>query len=235
MTDNLTVDGNGAGGSPSQPVSKPAIEDADALSKLLDEKLDKVLKPVLGEIRGLQSRQDKSDKTYREFLDEFKKQKASGLNDADAETAATAELEKRKKAEQREVLFDAMARKLGLVPDEPVGNGGGGAVNVAEVVADFGLDPKDPAVIAELLSKSYADEAAALKAARDYKRAKANAPKPTEADRPTSPAAPTPTKLSESEVDRRLWQLNNVYYKNPTKYKKQIATEEKELEEYLPK
>lgn len=65
MTENQTVDNqnqNGAGGSPSKPVSSGvggSINDTDALSRLLDAKLNEALKPVLGELRGVQGRQDK--------------------------------------------------------------------------------------------------------------------------------------------------------------------------------
>jgi hypothetical protein len=204
-TDNPNVDDDGASGTPSPQVSTPAIEDADTLSKLLDAKLSEALKPLYGEIRGVQGVADKTAKAQREFVEEYEKQKASGKNNAEATAAATSTLDERKKAAQREGLLDLIAEKLGVLPNQPAGNGAGGAVDVAEVATKFGLNPKDPEVIVGLLTKKYDTPESAELAVRRFADKQAGKPQPSESDRLSAATQkPAPEKLTQEDFKKDM-------------------------------
>lgn len=164
MTTNPNVDNleqNGADGSPSQSVSSEqggSIKDSDQLSKLLKAEIAEALKPVLSEVRGVQGRQDKDRTAFREFMDEFKKQKAKGLSDDQAEVAAESSIKERTEAQSDKVLLRQIAAKvLGV---SPAGNGVTVNANVVEVLKQFPeLDANDPDVISKVLSLTDAKEA----------------------------------------------------------------------------
>jgi hypothetical protein len=120
MSDNLNVDNSNsedAAGTPNQTVpsgENGSIKDADQLAKILDAKLAEALKPVLAEVRGVQGRQDKDRKGFQEFLDEYRKQKAKGLSDTDAENAAEHSLKEKAETQSDKLLLRQIADKLGL-------------------------------------------------------------------------------------------------------------------------
>lgn len=192
MTENQTVDNqnqNGAGGSPSQPVSSGvggSINDTDALSRLLDAKLNEALKPVLGELRGVQGRQDKDRTAFREFLDEYEKQKAKGLSNADAEQAANASISEREKTAKQEALLQQIAEKV-LGPSS-AGNGTSAAVSI---VQEYNLDANDPDVIKNVLSQTDPKDAKIAALEHINRRVAAQPPSPTAAGSlQTKPPAP---------------------------------------------
>lgn len=193
MTTNPNVDNldqNGADGSPSQSVSSEqsgSIKDSDQLSKLLKAEIAEALKPVLSEVRGVQGRQDKDRTAFREFMDEFKKQKAKGLSDDQAEVAAESSIKERTEAQSDKVLLRQIAEKV--LGTSPAGNGVAVTANVVDVLKQFpDLDANDPDVIANVLSQNDADKAEL--AASRLIRKRASQPSPSAA----SPVIGTPSQ-----------------------------------------
>ena len=147
-------EGNGAGGeatsSASAPTGKPVEGTAEELSKLVKSVIAEELKPIKGEISGLYSRQDKDRNQLREFMDEFKKVKAEGKTDEEAEVIAQRNIAEREKQSKRDQVIDALAERFLGTPSTPsAGNGASGAVNPAQEIAKkYNLDMND---------KDYAD------------------------------------------------------------------------------
>jgi len=125
------------------------INGADAMAQLLDAKLAEALKPVLAEVRGVQGRQDKDRKGFQEFLDEYRKQKAKGLSDSDARTAAETSLDERAAAKSDKELLRKIAEKVlgpSFAGNEPSAH--------ASIVEQYNLDANDPEVIASVLTQT---------------------------------------------------------------------------------
>lgn len=233
MTPQPNVEDVDAGGTPTPPAAQASVADAETLSKLVRSAVDDALKPIKGDISGLYSRQDKDRNAFSDFMAEFKKQKATGLDDDAAETAANSAIEKRTKEQKRDALLEAVAKKLGLDSPDPVGNGQGKAVDVAKVISEYGLKNDDPDVIAAFTNRQFADEKDARLAVLDLAYKKATKPQPSDADGASPPSAQVP-KMDVSKVDEKAARLN-LLYKAPTKNAKEIEQLEKELEPYLPK
>lgn len=201
MPDDLNVDtprAEGAVEKPTSPASEAAGKsvagNAADLSELVRTAVEEVLKPIKGEISGLYSRQDKDRNQFREFMDEFRKQKKKGLDDGEAEIAAN-EVLSAKAAEQKarddEIAWrKAVSEKLNLSSPQPVGNGQPGAVDVAKVISDVGLDSSDSDAIA-LAARQYPNEEARELALRRYAMSKKT---PTPADQSAPPGNPAPTE-----------------------------------------
>lgn len=188
--DNQNEDG--ADGSPSQSVSSQeggSINDAQTMSKLLKAEIAEALKPVLAEVRGVQGRQDKDRTAFREFMDEFKKQKAKGLSDDQAETAAENSIKERSEALSDKALLRQIADKV--LGSSSAGNGTPVQANIVEVLKQFpDLDVNDPDVVAQVLSQSDPEKAELAASRIQRKRASQPAPSATAAGAPTS--RPTP-------------------------------------------
>lgn len=153
--DNLNVDNSqseGAVGTPNQTVSnsgKGSMDGADRIAQLLDSKLNEALKPILAEVRGVQGRQDKDRKGFQEFLDEYKKHKANGLSDSEAENAAESSIAERvEKQSEKELLRKIAEKVLG-----PSFAGNEQSVH-ASIVTSYNLDANDPEVITSVLSQT---------------------------------------------------------------------------------
>ena len=160
MTDEPIVDDKGAGENQT-PVSKSPVEDAETLSRLVKQVISEELKPIKGDISGLYSRQDKDRKAFGEFLDEFKRQKATGLSDEAAETAAQNVLSEREKVARRDKVIDQLAERfLNESPGQIAGNDSNRAVKPAEVFTRIEqamqFDDNDVAVAA--VKKAYAGD-----------------------------------------------------------------------------
>jgi len=197
MTDNTNVDPAGAGGVANPPASpEPVDGNAELLSKLV-EAIDERLKPIKGEIGGLYSRQDKDRNAFREFMDEYNKQKGKGLSDNDAYTAAEGALGEREKAAKKDKMLEEIYQKfVGPSSTPSPGTGQGGAVDAAKVVADYGLDPKDPN-LAIVVNGHYPNQEAAELAVARYIKAQRQAPNPTQAQAP----APTGGQPQAKDVE----------------------------------
>jgi len=154
MTTNQNVDNfqneDADGTNQSVPNSgNGSINGADAMAQLLDAKLAEALKPVLAEVRGVQGRQDKDRKGFQEFLDEYRKQKAKGLSDSEAETAAQSSLDERKATQTDKELLRKIAEKVlgpSFAGNEPSAH--------ASIVEQYNLDANDPEVIASVLTQT---------------------------------------------------------------------------------
>ena len=156
MTEETNVENVGAEGNANPPVSAGAVADASQLSELVKQAIAAELKPIKGEISGLYSRQDKDRSVLGEFMDEFKKQKAKGLSDGEAEAAAQTTLKSREKEAERDALFAKLAEKLLNEPStQATGSSASGTFDVAQAVEDLQvrqLDANDPDFIALIKS-----------------------------------------------------------------------------------
>lgn len=233
MTQETNVEETGAGGTPKPPASETSVADAETLSKLVRSAVDEALKPIKGDISGLYSRQDKDRNAFSEFMAEFKKQKAKGLDDDAAESAANSVLDKQKKEQKRDELLELVAKKLGLDSSQPVGNGNGGAVDVAKVASEYGLKADDPEFVAAFSNRKYDNDKDARLDLVTFAYKQATKPQPSDADAASPPSGAPKKAMTQSEIDTKAATLTALY-KSPTKNAKQIAILEKELEPYLP-
>lgn len=174
MAEKPNVDGPEPKGGVSEPTPTPSggngapvAGDAERLSELVKQVLAEELKPIKGEIGGLYSRQDKDRNQFRDFMDEFKKQKAIGLSDTDAEQAAEIALGTREREIKRDRLIDKLAEKFLDESSTPTpGKGQGVAESLAQVILDYKLDANDPGV-AKILADHKGND---LKAASELGR-----------------------------------------------------------------
>lgn len=187
------VDDAGAGGTTNPPVSQPPVEGAVKLSDLVGtvrQVLSEELKPIKGDISGLYSRQDKQGNAFREFMDEYKQQKANGLPDKEAEDAAERVLADRDRQTKRDQIIDKLAEQvLGSSSTQTAGNGASGAVDKAKVVADFGLSETDADVVKLMREKNGVEFATEI-GKMALNRSKQNPPSPASATAASAGQAP---------------------------------------------
>jgi len=205
MTDNPNVETDGAGTEANVPASPEAVAgDANQLSELVKRVLADELKPIKGEISGLYSRQDKDRNQFREFMDEFKKQKASGLSDAEAEQAAQTALTEREKQSKRDQLIDKLAEKfLNESSTQTPGTGVSVSGELAQVIRDNQLDANDPAVT-EIIAAHGGNVVKAAVALGKLAQVKASKPS-------ASPAASTSITGGEVSIDPNIETLTAEY------------------------
>jgi hypothetical protein len=137
-------DGAGAGGETNPPASPSAGTTVAVDAKTLSELVNTV-KTLKGEIGGIYSRQDKDRNAFREFMDEYQKQKANNLSDTEAFTATENAIKQRAEAmEEKELLRKIADKVLGSPSTQAAGNGASGAsVEAAAELEKYGL-AKDP-------------------------------------------------------------------------------------------
>lgn len=151
-------DSAGAGGDTNPPASPSTggtvAVDAKQLSELVKQAIAEELKPVKGEISGLYSRQDKDRNQFREFMDEFQKQKANNLSDAEAFTATENALKQKSEVQEDKELLRKIAEKvLGSSSPESAGTGAGGAdVQAVAELGKYKIDPNSAEAVALLRS-----------------------------------------------------------------------------------
>ena len=178
MTDTQTVDDKGAEDTNPNVSFEKSIESAPRTSQEFLE-LKRQLDLNTKELKGLQSRQDKSQNEVQKFMGEIKKRIADGMSLDEAEKAVNADMETAKKDD----LLYRIARKAGVLdePSQPTaGNSDVVTVDTAKVFEAKGLDLKDPRVTLEL-SKKYNTDMEAELAAYKLRDALASAPNPTSA------------------------------------------------------
>lgn len=143
------------------------------------------------ELKGLQSRQDKSTNEVQRFMEDVKGQMAKGLSLDEAEQAVHAN---RKAAEKDELLYQ-IATKLGIgnSPQSVTGNNQKAADEAASVFSEYNVDPNDPEAIPLLELRGTDLVKAVSKLA--IKRAKQSTPDSSEAPSLSS-GAPKPPGLS---------------------------------------
>jgi len=196
-----------------------SIEDVTDVKKLVSE-----LETVKKELRGLQGRQDKSEKTYQPLLVEYEKQKAKGLSNDEAMEAAQSTMDRRDKAQKQEALLEQIAQKLGLDSTSPLVQGStkGIAADYEKVIKAHGLDSNDAEVIALMRESGNAIDFS-INASKLAVR-KQNAPMPNQAQSPSKVFEPQPTP-NQAALENEIASL----LKTPTANKKRIDEIKKEL------
>jgi len=181
-------------------------------------------------------------------LDEVDKRSASlqgdkdrGVNKATAEVEALkkkiAELEKYRKAGYdddaalEEISFRESVREVkNQIAELKAVSAGNGAVDVAKVVSDHGLDVKDPEVIVEILSKKWDNPDLAELAVRRFKDKQAAKPEPSDADA-LSKEGTSGRRMADSEINaihNKILTLSKSYTQNKVEIEKlavQLRTE----------
>jgi hypothetical protein len=230
MTEEANVEERvteGAGGETNPPVSEEASKsvavDADALSKLVRGVVEESLKPIKGEISGIYSRQDKDRNSFREFMEEVKKQEASGLSENDAIDAAESALSARaESAAEKKMLKEIHSKLFGDSPVSPAGNGENGAGQIAQVISELPLDGNSPDVMAILAEEGLTLEQQELKLRRLADRPKKQ-PSPSAA-----PSGNSGTAAAGVDEEALLSELQTLY-KEPSKHMKRILEIQKAL------
>lgn len=210
MDTNQNVDNSdstGDAGKPSQTLSQNgsgSINDAESkLAQLLDAKLEQALKPVFAEIRGVQGKEDRNSKAFKEFLDEYKKQKATGLSDTEAESAAVSSIAERTEVQKDKDLLRQIAEKvLGSSPD------GNGTKAHADIVKSYGFEATDPDVIRDVLSQTDPKDAEIAALRLTIKRQNVTPPSPSAASTATS--KPTPPANVEQLTQKYVTEVRNA-------------------------
>ena len=143
------------------------------------------------ELKGLQSRQDKSTNEVQRFMEDVKGQMAKGLSLDEAEQAVHAN----RKAAQKDDLLNQIAAKLGIgnSPQTVTGTNPNAADEAVSVFQEYNVDPNDPEAIPLLELRGTDLVKAVSKLA--IKRAKQSTPDSSEAPSLSS-GAPKPPGLS---------------------------------------
>jgi hypothetical protein len=158
---NQNVEGsnqNGDDGKPTQSLSNGGTDSINGASsemaQLLKSQIAEALKPVLAEVRGVQGKQDKAQKGFQEFLDEYERQKAKGLSNSEAGIAAETSIKERTEAQTDKELLRKIAETVlgpSFAGNEPPAH--------ADIVSSYGLDANDPEVIQAVLSQTDSKDA----------------------------------------------------------------------------
>lgn len=217
LVGNSTPEGAGENQPPvsqgeGKPIASTATQTQDFVSK---KEYDLLMK----EVRGLQSRQDKSQTEQTRFMAELKEQLAKGLSIEEAEKAVN----ENQKAREKDELLIQIAQKVGVLPSvsqtQTTGNSATETVDVAKVVQEYGLDGNDPEVISSLLSKNFNSpmevELAAARILRN--RVNPSTPSPVASTAVSSGSSVQPTN-STPALTAKLEELQ----KNPTKNWREI-------------
>ena len=140
------------------------------------------------ELKGLQSRQDKSTNEVQRFMEDVKGQMAKGLSLDEAEQAVHAN----RKAAQKDDLLNQIAAKLGIgnSPQTATGTSANAADEAVSVFQEYSVDPNDPEAIPLLELRGTDLVKAVSKLA--IKRAKQSTPDSSEAPSLSSGAPKTP-------------------------------------------
>jgi len=142
------------------------------------------------ELKGLQSRQDKSTNEVQRFMEDVKGQMAKGLSLDEAEQAVHAN----RKAAQKDDLLNQIAAKLGIgnSPQTVTGTSPNAADEAESVFSEYSVDPNDPEAIPLLELRGTDLVKAVSKLA--IKRAKQSTPDSSEAPSLSS-GAPKPAGI----------------------------------------
>lgn len=177
----------GAEGTPNPAVSPQGtqpIEGADQLLSALRGEFKNQFEGLTKEIRGLQSRQDKSENRFAEQLARLDSYQGQGLSREQALAKMNAEDADVNWRQSLESKLDSLTAQLASV-----GTQANGQQKVAEVFATVGLDPKDPRV-APFLVKEYKTPEAMELAAFRLKDELSKSPNPTPAQSATLQGSP---------------------------------------------
>lgn len=215
-----TVPADGAGGTPTPPVSQkgtPPIEGADQLLSALRGEFKAQFDGVLKEVRGLQSRQDKAENSFTEQLARLEHLTGQGLTKEQALARMNAEDADVNWRKNLETKIDSLAAQLGSA-----GTQSNSQQVVSQVFSKVGLDPQDPRV-AQHLVREYKSQDEMELAAYRLQRELALSPNPT-----TAQSASVTGKLVANEEAQLIAALQELQ-KSPVKNSKEIAEIEVKL------
>lgn len=229
MTENPTVGGEGnvgASGTPNSQVSQtpqtPIQGDVTQLLTQLESRLEEKFGNITKEVRGLQSRQDKSENTFQQQLARMEQLTSKGLTKEEAlSTMQKEDNEYQWRSSLEKKLDDILAGRIASA-----GTQANGQQKVAEVFAQVGLDPKDPRV-AQHLVKSYETPEQMELAAYRLQRELASTPSPNSAQ-----AASLQGQSQQVDVNSLAAEYDQLA-KNPTA--KGATTRMAEIQEELNK
>lgn len=178
--------------------------DGDAI-KLLTE-LGGKYETLVKEVRGLQGRQDKSDKqvgSFQEQLARFNQIKAQGnLSDEQALETMQRVDEDAKFRDEMRAEMRKLAERVGGIGSTPTEQ-----QMVAEVLSEFKLDPKDPYVAAQFQGKQFANRTEAEAWAGRVLLGKTTSPQPNQAQA----ASLTGTATAPGNPDEQFARLEFLY------------------------
>ena len=185
--ENPNLDGAGENQSPVSPEQGKSIDGKPQSSQeflQLKQGYDRLEK----ELKGLQSRQDKSTNEVQRFMEDVKGQMAKGLSLDEAEQAVHAN----RKAAQKDDLLNQIAAKLGIgnSPQTVTGTSPNAADEAQSVFSEYSVDPNDPEAIPLLELRGTDLVKAVSKLA--IKRAKQSTPDSSEAPSLSSGAPKAP-------------------------------------------
>lgn len=204
-----------------------AVEGNDVLLSKIGEMIDDRLKPIKGEIGGIYSRQDKDRNQFRQFMDEYNKQKGKGLSDGDAFSAAETALSEQESAAKKDKMIEEIYQKfvVGSSP-QPAGNGASGAVDAHKAFLEAGIEPTKAAILA---NKAYNNDAEVNAAIVDYFKAQRQAPTPNAAQMAADKGNPAPSgdysNMSADELGARLTTLIATDFRGSIAERAAIAKE----------
>ena len=187
--ENPNLEGAGENQSPVSPEQGKSIDGKPQSSQeflQLKQGYDRLEK----ELKGLQSRQDKSTNEVQRFMEDVKGQMAKGLSLDEAEQAVHAN----RKAAQKDDLLNQIAAKLGIgnSPQTVTGTSPNAADEAQSVFSEYSVDPNDPEAIPLLELRGTDLVKAVSKLA--IKRAKQSTPDSSEAPSLSS-GAPKPVGI----------------------------------------
>ena len=187
--ENPNLEGAGENQSPVSPEQGKSIDGKPQSSQeflQLKQGYDRLEK----ELKGLQSRQDKSTNEVQRFMEDVKGQMAKGLSLDEAEQAVHAN----RKAAQKDDLLNQIAAKLGIgnSPQTVTGTSPNAADEAQSVFSEYSVDPNDPEAIPLLELRGTDLVKAVSKLA--IKRAKQSTPDSSEAPSLSS-GAPKPAGI----------------------------------------
>jgi hypothetical protein len=169
--------GTGAASTPNSPVSPqsqtPIAPDSSQLFQQLESKLSERFEGLTKELRGLQSRQDKSENTFQTQLAKLEQYEKQGLTREQAFSAMTQADQETQWKSNLEKKLDELASKIGSVGTQSNGDNGAGKVFEA-----LGLDLKDVRVASALVKKYDTPEQVRL-AAYDLREEISKSPNPS--------------------------------------------------------
>lgn len=213
----------GAEGTPNPAVSPQGtqpIGDVTQLFSSFESKFASQIDTLTKELRGLQSKQDKTGNDFTERLARLEQYEKRGLSRQEALAEMDADDESNKRYMTLEQRLAEIAARL-----ENGGTQSNRQQQVAQVFASKGLDPKDPR-IAPFLVKDYSSPEAMELAAYRLREELASTPNPTPAQQASLTSAPA----KSANLDELYNQLA-VAFKEPSKNRQLIKDLEVKIKE----
>lgn len=223
-----STDPNGAGGN-QPPVSQGNGQPISPVSTPQDFVSKKDFENAMSQIKGLQSRQDKSTDTQARFMDEIRAKMSQGMNLDQAEKAVNAET----KTREQDDLLKQVAAKLGIeTPSSQYAPAGTGpqpvTVDKAKTLQEYGLSENDPDVAAAISGQSFNSVTEVEAFAGKVLLKRQNKPQPDLSASIAATGSTPDAKMNEQVAEQKYEELGRLLLE-PTKNKVKIASLKKEL------